>query len=374
MFTDLVGGPKDKACLIEGMMYSVLRRYISLQKDQDELIRILEGLRKDLNFALVEYKDCTVVAAENVLASDSNDGSISNQRDNAALQESAPSATGYHGMEARSEEEEDDSFYPTKQQSSTSSHGNGKGPEPKNASTSFIENLPVIGRFVCGGLSQAKEEAAAEAQRANRAISSPRPTVERRLVSTPDAETRAAHREDNNSLTPGGYGVDFRTGMSGHRALLSSHSASKEMTQISRNPNPRFMSVHSGIGYTRRRPWNKASVEASFASFPGVRRRPITGISSAASTPNTAMASIADIRRSASDDGRISSHAPTPISDCSSNNFVARIAVARLPSSSVSGSIKQQSRSRSPPISSVGESLLHRSGTPLHGLDNLINE
>ncbi len=375
MFTDLVGGPKDKACLIEGMMYSVLRRYISLQKDQDELIRILEGLRKDLNFALVEYKDCTIVAAENVLASGSSDGSLSNQqRENAALQEIAPSAKGDNGMEARSEDEEDDSFYPTKQQSSTSSHADGRGLEPKNASTSFIENLPVIGRFVCGGLSQAKEEAAAEAQRTNRAVSSPRPTVERRLVSTPDAETRAAHREDSNSLTPGGYGIDFRTGMSGHRALLSSHSASNEMTLISRNPNPRFMSVHSGIGYTRRRPWNKASIEASFASFPGVRRRPITGISSAASTPNTAMTSIADIRRSASDDGRISSHAPTPISDCSSNNFVARIAVARLPSGSVSGSIKQQSRSRSPPISSVGESLLHRSGTPLHRLDNLINE
>jgi len=379
-----VGGPKDKACLIEGMMYSVLRRYITLQKDQDELIRILEGLRKDLNFALLEHKDCTIVAAEHVLASDSTDGSsLSNhQRDNSASQVSAASATKEdNGMEARSEEEEDDSFYPTKQQSGINSHGDGKGAEPKNASSSFIENLPVIGRFVCGGLSQAKEETAAEAQRNNRAAtSSPRPSAavhssERRHVSTPDAEVRAAHREDNNSLSSaGGYGIDFRTGMSGHRALLSSHSASKEMTLISRNPNPRFMSVHSGIGYTRRRPWNKASVEASFASFPGVRRRPITGISSAASTPNTAMASIADIRRSASDDGRISSHTPTPISDCSSNNFVARIPVARLPSSSVSGSSKQPSRSCSPPISSVGESLLHRNGTPLHRLDNLINE
>ncbi len=362
-------------------MYSVLRRYITLQKDQEDLIRILEGLRKDLNFALLENKDCTIVAAEHVLASDSTDGSLSHQqRDNSASQASTASANKEDsGMEARSEEEEEDSFYPTKQQAGVNSHGDGKGAEPKNASSSFIENLPVIGRFVCGGLSQAKEETAAEGQRNNRAAtSSPRPSAahssERRLVSTPDAEVRAAHREDNNSLTSGGYGIDFRTGMSGHRALLSSHSASKEMTLISRNPNPRYMSVHSGIGYTRRRPWNKASVEASFASFPGVRRRPITGISSAASTPNTAMASIADIRRSASDDGRISSHTPTPISDCSTNNFVARIPVARLPSSSVSGSSKQPSRSCSPPISSVGESLLHRNGTPLHRLDNLINE
>lgn len=354
-------------------MYSVLRRYISLQKDQDELIRILEGLRKDLNVALEESNDYTIVAAENVLASDSAEGSLSSNRQQG---HATASTQGDNNMEARSEEEEEDSFYPSKKQTDiTNSHGDGRGSVPKSASSSFIENLPVIGRFVCGGLSQAKEEAAAEALRSNtndRATSSTRPTTaaaERRQVTLPDAEFRS-HREDNNSLsslTGGAYGIDFRTGMSGHRALLSSHSASNDRTLTSRNPNPRFMSVHSGIAYTRRRPWNKASVEASFASFPGVRRRPII----AQGTPISA----ADIRRSASDEGRSSHHsAPTPMSD--SNNFLARIAVARVPSTSVIGNNKQLQPPRpcSPPISSAGESILLRNGAPLHRLDNLINE
>jgi len=341
-----VGGPKDKACLLEGMMYSILRRYISLQKDQDDLIRTLESLRRDLNAALVEGKDDTIVAAENVLTSDSTDRSVSSH--------DYPNENVAKGKIGSRSEEEEDSFYPTKQVVADLSDV-----EPKSVSQTFIENLPVIGRFVCGGLGQAKEEL-----ERNNTTASPgtKARIQREVV-------LQACRDDSALIQTVASGIDFRTGMSGHRALLSSHSHSHEMPANHRNPNPRLMSVHSGVAYTRRRPWSKATIEASFASFPGVMRRPRPLSPSPQSSSTTTQENLR--RTSKNEEGR-SSHG-TPTNNECGNNFVARIAVAKAPSTVAMNNKPAHSCTSS--TSSVGEPPSQtRNGAPLHRLDNLINE
>ena len=340
-----VGGPKDKACFIEGMMYSVLRRYVSLQNDQDELIRILEGLRRDLNAALIEGNDYTIVPAECWPNIEEVELSINDERDQLLMAMNAASKKNEHREE---DEETKDSFYPTKPPNTATENDADSTIGP-----SFLGNLPVIGRFVCGTDYGLHEDSSANA--------SPRSQHRRELAHS----ALRAYRDDSPLIQSVSSGIDFRTGMSGHKALFSTHAQPHEVNR----GNPRLMSVHTGVSYTRRRPWSKASVAASFASFPGVTRRPGPGgpITPAAGITRNTITPANEVGRG--------SHPSTPI-DCG-NSFVARMAVARAPSSTslnpkpLSGSSRASVASGSSSSASTAETPLQRNGTPLHRLDNL---
>jgi hypothetical protein len=338
-----VGGPKDKACFVEGMMYSVLHRYTTLQNDQDDLHRMLEVLRQDLDRALWEENDYTIVPAEMLnidasvdegfLAAD-NDGSLHYAAHN--IMPDLPNLEKEKDIDV-----EDDLRYPNKppkQQEDLPSTPVARTKLSPSGGAFALENIPVFGRFMCGNPERQSSIRSTEGI-AVAAANSAKTLSPRTPISKPNPRNTQmnAYRDDMARGSPH-TGINFRTGLSGHKGLSSHHSTKMaEQNMTPRTETLHLMSVTNGIAPTKRHRnktptdaramWEKEFQEAAkFSLFPGVARRPTPHQSSSTSAPKASGLSI-----TLPNIGGGPMRAASPRAEV---NSVVRVPVSRVPGTS----------------------------------------
>lgn len=206
-----VGGTSDKACQIEAMLHELSIERNRLKHDQMKLERLSAGLMIDLQSSLLTSDDHVVVSAPEGLL--------------------------------RSETEV--SLLPHRRSESDHLGSSRKVPPPTAVSLDDIEvsarSPPVIDNQ--GGYSTQH----LQLQRELRTAKSHSPGRSQSLLKceTPPSPPYGQMQGNPNLNTPAR--VNFRTGLSGHRALTSSHSHPHDFIGT---PTIRSMSNHMGISTT----------------------------------------------------------------------------------------------------------------------------
>mmetsp|Transcript_15720 Transcript_15720/g.28598 ORF Transcript_15720/g.28598 Transcript_15720/m.28598 type:complete len:653 (-) Transcript_15720:504-2462(-) len=294
-----VGGSMDRACKLEAMLHSLALRRSQLKKDVTVTERRTIGLMKDLQVSLIADEDITVVAADVFESTHTPPRNFSEDDDTS-------SSTGLVVLEQRDNES---SSNQNNDHNSTilqdnSNHGDDglnkpyrlirvesdQGEQERGGGIACYAGQ-FLSSFAAAGASGAATAASTFADfstmtpnstpttprahdrhgRTNAPATSPSasssPTTPSRWIQPspthpPQPNSQYANRmsvgarvwREQNGVTPSHY-VNFRTGMSGHKALGSSHTHAQQRNDYPRQhrssmSTSRKMSSHSGLSFS----------------------------------------------------------------------------------------------------------------------------
>jgi hypothetical protein len=273
-FIVIVGGAVDRACKLEAMLRSLSSQRKQLRLEQSKVDNMFIKMMNDLQISLMTDEDLTVIVADTFTAPHTAQAHDVEHRDEERDQE-PPS-------EARAEQSSNhNSFYPVKpKQEETRQDGQATPTVLTTAARGFACFANEVFDSISGtGSDETEYQQLRQRQQQQQAALAPQKhtgTVARdcgggSVCSAPDnASTtlfpsathpspsamsagarawRELHGKTANRGTGGVGGVDFKTGMSGHMALLSSHAHPHEYLESHRPVVTDFrkMSAHSGL-------------------------------------------------------------------------------------------------------------------------------
>lgn len=233
-----VAGPTDKACQIEAMLHELSIERDRLKRDQTKLERLAAGLMIDLQSSLIasDADQIAVPAPRGSLRRSDSDSSLSLIGARLTLDSSSPNVSADDidfsnrsrtRLMPRAIVAADDIDVSNRSRTRLASHSSGEG-------GSSVSQQPVR---------EHPEIRASQSHSPGRTSAAP---------CSPPRGSICGHPY-GSFAGPGAAGasparVNFRTGMSGHRALTSSHSHPHDF--IERQGGRRSMSHHAGISTT----------------------------------------------------------------------------------------------------------------------------
>ena len=309
-------------------MYSLLHRYMGLQNDQDDLHRMLEVLRKDLDNALWDEKDNTIVSSDQLLSVTSACSSM-DEEDDSTGQRNRSTAVPHLPNLDEEKETKVDPHMPVKPsmelKQAAQAFAQKTSKKSAEAGTFSLENLPIVGRFVCGN--NARQQSSSSDSGSNSNSNAAPPSPRRTIVLDSGREDYIS----NHNI------INFRTGMSGHKGLSSHQTTSTREQYVA--PSLHLMSVTNGIAQTKRRKnpldaramWEKEFQEAlKFSHFPGVARRP-TPTNKANAKPSATPSNKSKIAGPSIAMASCKENRPIRASSPRNENTVVRLPVNRAP-------------------------------------------
>lgn len=263
----IVGNPVDRACKLEAMLRSLSTRRKQLRLEQSKVDNMFIRLMNDLQISLMTDEDLTVIAADTFAVADKKP--LKRHQDEA--REKEPSQ---HENQASLSLASIENTGPVKPQKLQVHNGQEERQDAQGTPTVLTTAARGFACFandmfdtISGTGSDDTEYQKLRRQGIQAQMSAAEQTLQARGVPGDVATTLfpSASHPSPSAMSAGARawrerhgreecrgGVDFKTGMSGHMALLSSHAHPHEYLGTHRTaPNFRGMSNHSGLTMTK---------------------------------------------------------------------------------------------------------------------------
>lgn len=242
-----VGGSVDRACKLEAMLRNLSHRRKELRVEQSKIDNQFVRLMKELQRSLQQDEDLTVILADAFDVSSDDEVVDAEKKEDDRAQAAAAVAS------AVADENDDD-------------YGSIQKPSrlEQQITPAVTRSRPSFSCFageVFAGYSNDHDDSSELRSESN--PTSPRRTSPRRAYSPSNLFPSASHpspsalragaqawREQNNQTPRTGTGIDFRTGMSGHMALLSTHAHPHEYLEPN-NSYTGYSGYNTGVGSLR---------------------------------------------------------------------------------------------------------------------------
>lgn len=266
-----VGSTVDRACKLEAMLRSLSQQRKRLRKEQSKVDNMFIRLMNDLQVSLMTDDDLTVIVAD-TFAKTAKKKTVQRTQDEA--RETEPmSPTGIDPVARASsieaDEEDTGPFKPPKLafRAQQPLHQEQRQDPPGMAVSNAARGFACFANDMFDSISGAgsTDETDFQKLRRQQGLATPVPTVQKISIEavpstlfpsashpSPSAMSAGARawREKHGRQEEPVSGVDFKTGMSGHMALLSSHAHPHEYLG-GRLPNFHGMSNHTGLSITK---------------------------------------------------------------------------------------------------------------------------
>ena len=267
----LVGNTVDRACKLEAMLRSLSTRRKELRLEQSKVDNMFIRLMNDLQVSLMTGEDLTVIVADTfVNAANKNDSVLKISGDEKRDKESISRGIEPRLARVSSIEEPDDAGSPKPPAFRVHNQPQEERQDPPGVHPAAISH--ASSGFACfandmfDSISGAASTDETEFQKLRRqqGLATPDPKATARSIeANPATLFPSASHPSPSAMSAGARawremhgrqehasGIDFKTGMSGHMALLSSHAHPHEYLGA-RLPSFHGMSNHTGLSITK---------------------------------------------------------------------------------------------------------------------------